>query len=274
MLLPRIATALIGAPVILGAIYHGGLPFFFVILAVVLIGLREFYYLAAETGYPSFDWIGVGGGALVIASIFLNGIGFASATENQLTAGVFSLLLLVVVVRSLSKGPADTTLSEWGITFLGVFYVAWTMGHLLLLRDLKPQGLPATFLLFAIIWTEDICAYFVGSRWGRRKIAESISPKKSWEGTIAGILAAMAVAVLFQKTVLKSSMSTPEAMLLGAVTAILGFFSDLGESLIKRAAGVKDSSLLLPGHGGILDRFDSFFLACPFFYYYWAFVKH
>jgi len=102
----------------------------------------------------------------------------------------------------------------------------------------------------------------------------SISPKKSWEGTIAGLCAVIGVAVAFQITVLNQVLKLPEAIMLGLVVGILAFISDLSESLVKRAAGLKDSSPLLPGHGGILDRFDSFLLTAPFFYYYWAFLKH
>jgi phosphatidate cytidylyltransferase len=183
-------------------------------------------------------------------------------------------VIVVLAFRSLGRGPTETLLSEWGITFYGLFYVAWPLAHVLLIRELRPEGQSVTFMLFVLIWAEDITAYFVGTRWGKHLIAPMISPKKSWEGTIAGIIAAMIVAAAFQATSLRGQLRLPEALLLGAVTAILAFVSDLSESLLKRAAGVKDSSPLLPGHGGILDRFDSFFLSAPFFYYYWAFLKH
>jgi phosphatidate cytidylyltransferase len=274
MLLPRILTAVLGVPVLLAVIWFGGLPFYFALLAITLVAMREFYYLAEQTGYPCYTGLGVVGGGLVLTSMFFNGVAIANSTDNQVTAAIISLLLLLVVLKSLAKGPSDTSLSEWGITLLGILYVAWSLGHLLLLRDLRPYGFPATCLLFAIIWTEDTAAYFVGMKWGRRRIAESISPKKTWEGTIAGVFAAMAVAALFQVTVLRGAIRMPEILFLAGVTAILGFCSDLGESMIKRGAGLKDSSLLLPGHGGLLDRFDAFVLTAPFFYYYWAFLKH
>jgi phosphatidate cytidylyltransferase len=274
MLLPRVITAVFGLPLLLGAIYFGNLPFLFVILGIILVALREFYYLAEETGYPSYKGIGCFFGGLVAVSVFVNGIGLGQVTENQATSALLGLALLVIVLRSLWKGPSDTTLSEWGITLLGVFYVGWSLAHLLLLRDLRPQGMAATFLLFTIVWVADITAYFVGVRWGKRLIAESISPKKTWEGTLAGILAAMGVAILFQLTVLRPFLNPLEAAVLGGVTGLLAFASDLAESMIKRGAGVKDSSQLLPGHGGLLDRFDSFILTAPFFYYYWAFLKH
>ncbi|MFA5975611.1 MAG: phosphatidate cytidylyltransferase [Elusimicrobiota bacterium] len=274
MLLPRFLTAVIGVPLLLGSIYFGSLPFFFVVLCIVLLGLHEFYYLAQETGYPCYEWVGLLFGALLLVSIYLNAVGFGQVTENQGTAALISLALLVFVLRSLARGPADTTLSEWGITFFGLFYVAWSFSHLVLLRDLRPNGQVLTFFLFVLIWVEDIVAYAVGLRWGKHPIATAISPKKTWEGTVAGLLGALVVGTLFQQlTDIKQVIHLPGMLLVSLITGLLAFFSDLGESMIKRGAGVKDSSTLLPGHGGILDRFDAFILAAPVFYYYWAFFK-
>ncbi len=273
MLLPRIMTILVALPFILAAISMGSLPFFFLVLGVVLLGLREFYFLAEESGYPCFRWIGLAAGMLMASSVFLNGTALGALTENQATSALTALILAGLVLRSLVRGPSETLLSEWGVTFFGVIYVAWTFSHVLLLRDLRPYGQALTFFLFLMIWVADIVAYLVGSQWGRHRIAAAISPKKTWEGTLGGVLGAMAVAVGFQMTLLHPQMKLPEALLVGGSVALLALVSDLGESLLKRSAGVKDSSPLLPGHGGVLDRFDSFFLTAPLFYYYWAFFK-
>jgi phosphatidate cytidylyltransferase len=274
MLFPRILTGLVGSALLLGAIYFGGLPYLFVILGIVLLSAREFYHLAQETGYPCYPGLGQICSGLVVLSVFLNGVSFGGITDNQTTSALLGLILLLIVFRSLSRGPADTSLSEWSVTFLGVFYVAWSLSHLLLIRDLRPGGREITFLLFVLIWVEDITAYFIGVRFGRHLIAESISPKKTWEGTIAGLVGAAAVAAVFQMSLLRQQLKLTEAVGLALLVGILAFASDLGESVLKRGAGVKDSSQLLPGHGGVLDRFDSFFLTAPFYYYYWAFLKH
>ena len=274
MLFPRLITAIIGLPLLIAAVYFGSLPFFFLILGVAFLGLREFYVLAEENGYPTFRWIGTLAGLLIVLSVFLSGTSFAQVTENQFTAAVLSLVIVVLAVRSIFRGPTETLLSEWGVTFYGIMFVAWPLAHLLLIRDLRPQGQPAMFLLFSLIWAEDIVAYIVGSRFGKHLIAPSVSPKKTWEGTIAGLIAAVGVTIGFQTTLLRQQMHLPEAIALGLILGLLAFASDLSESLLKRNAGVKDSAQLLPGHGGILDRFDSFLLTAPFFYYYWAFLKH
>lgn len=274
MLLPRVLTAVVGVPILLAAIHFGGLPFFFIILAITLLGLREFYFLARETGYPCYPVLGIVLGGLLTFSVFLNGVGFAAVTENQATAALISIALVLVVLRSFIKGPADTTLSEWAVTFFGVFFVAWPLSHLLLISDFRPKGDAITFMLFVLIWVADVAAYFVGTRMGKHRLAESISPKKSWEGTIGGLVGAVMVGILFQMTALKGQLRLYEAIVLSLAIATLALCSDLGESMLKRGAGVKDSSLLLPGHGGILDRFDSFLLTAPLYYYYWAFLKH
>lgn len=273
MLLPRFLTAIVGLPLLIGATLMGGLPFFFLVLGVVLIGLREFYFLAQESGYPCYLWEGMGAGFLLTVSVFLNGVGFGQSTENQLTSALIAMALIYLVVRGLWRGPTETLLSEWGITFFGVFYVAWSLSHLLLVRDLRPHGQGLTFLLWMMIWVEDIVAYWVGTRWGRHPIAHRISPKKTWEGTLGGLVGVLIVISVFQMTLFRDQLKRSEALGLGLIVGALAFVSDLGESLLKRNAGVKESSHLLPGHGGILDRFDSFILTAPFFYYYWAFFK-
>ena len=129
-------------------------------------------------------------------------------------------------------------------------------------------------MLFAMIWTADTFAYFVGVRWGKHPLAFAISPKKTWEGFVAGLIGTILVAALFRVFYFKSLLGWSEAVLLAVFVAVIALASDLVESLIKRGANAKDSSQLLPGHGGLLDRFDSFLLAAPFYYYYFAFFKH
>jgi phosphatidate cytidylyltransferase len=274
VLLPRFLTALVGAPVLLLSVWLGGLPFLFLVLGIVLLGAREFYRLAEEGGYATYPLIGFVCCGLTVLSVFINGQSFGQVTDNQATPALMALFVAAILMRSLYVGPRETSLSEWSVTFFGIIYVGWSLSHLVLLRDLRPYGFYATLLLFCLIWAEDICAYLVGMRIGKRRIAESISPKKTWEGTIGGLFAAIVISLLFQMSVLREALGPIEAVGLAIVTGILAFSSDLAESVLKRTAGVKDSSVLLPGHGGILDRFDSFVLATPFFYYYWAFLKH
>ena len=153
MLFPRLITAIVGLPLLIAAIYFGGVPFFFLILGVVFLGIREFYYLAEESGYPSFRWIGALVGLLVVVSVFLNGTAFGQVTENQSTAALLALLVIALAVRSIAQGPSETLLSEWGVTFFGVFYVAWSLAHLLLIRTSGEMRI-SNFLLWQLAYTE------------------------------------------------------------------------------------------------------------------------
>jgi len=274
MLAARLVTGIIGGALLLGVLYWGGLPFFLIFLGIALVGLREFYSLAKQSGYPVFSSLGIIGGGLLMVSVFTSGIYFGTSSDSQVTPALVAVLLIVMIVWSVIRGQRDTVLSEWGITLLGVLLVAGSMAHLVMLRDLKPYGYPATLLLFLVIWASDTSAYFVGRKWGKRHLAESISPKKTWEGFIGGLAGAVVIGIVFQAVYPKSQMSSVEAIVLSLLTAGLATFSDLSESLLKRAAGAKDSSHLIPGHGGVLDRFDSFLLTTPIYYYYWAFFKH
>src|SRR4051812_24068265 len=123
MLFPRLLTGVVGAILILGSIYFGKLPFLFVVLGLVMLAVRKFYVLAEQTGYPSYPTLGLVASVLVVFSFFLSGVSLGQVTDNQTTSAILALLMILIVTRSLTKGPADTSLSEWGMTLLGVFYV-------------------------------------------------------------------------------------------------------------------------------------------------------
>jgi phosphatidate cytidylyltransferase len=160
-------------------------------------------------------------------------------------------------------------------TFLGVMLCGFFLGHLLLLRDMRLLagegfrfiGRELVFFLVAVIWTTDVGAWVVGKSIGRVKLAPIISPKKTLEGTAGGTLLGVLVGWIYRQMFLQNAMGPREAMFYALVISVVAQFSDLTESLIKRSFGVKNSSELLPGHGGVLDRFDSFIFATPFFYY-------
>jgi len=149
------------------------------------------------------------------------------------------------------------------------------LGHLLLLRDLRLVagegnrfvGREIVFFLFITIWSVDIGAWLIGRSFGRFPLAPRLSPKKTWEGALGGTLVGCAVGWFMRETFLESALGPVEAILYAFLIAVFAQMSDLMESMIKRSFGAKNSSELLPGHGGILARFDSFIFAAPFFYY-------
>ena len=152
-------------------------------------------------------------------------------------------------------------------TLLGVMLIPWSLAHLINIRMIEPYGQYFVFIIFITVWVSDTMAYFIGSAFGRHRLNLEVSPKKSWEGAIAGVIFGTGAAVICWNLFFPSYITWAQAVILGALISILGAVSDLAESLIKRSAGAKDSSNILPGHGGFLDRFDSYLLIAPVLYY-------
>ncbi len=270
MLLPRFLTALIGVPLILTAIWFGQIPFFCILFGVMMLSLYEYYTLAEESVWPVGKPLGLFCGAFLAITLFLVGTKMEWRLPDELRTSLapaaLSLTLLILIIGSLLKKNKDDAFLSMAVTAFGITYTVWTLSHLMFIRDLRPYGLRWTLFLFFVTWTLDIAAYGGGRKLGKRKLAEFISPNKTWEGAIIGSLCALVAAVISQKTFLQF-MTVREALGMGLIIVLTAQLSDFSESLFKRNVRVKDSSALLPGHGGILDRFDSFFLAAPIFYY-------
>jgi len=194
------------------------------------------------------------GAALAACAAFSGPVGLV------LTVGT-TLICLVELFSSVHS------MDRAALTLFGALFAGWMPAHLALIRDLRPHGESFLLMTLVSVWCMDTAAYAAGRALGRRPLASVVSPKKTWEGAIAGSAAAMAVCLAFQRFVLKEDLSPLWAAGLGVAIATSGQLSDLAESMVKRDAGVKDSGALLPGHGGVLDRFDSFILGAPLVYY-------
>lgn len=269
MLLPRFITALVGIPLVLTLIYFGSIPYLLFVVGVALLALREFFKLLEQGGYPVPGVLGPVFGVLFVLSLYWNGSALGTHTANLGASFMLTMLMLafflVEVMRTKSK--ADFLRPIYGLS--GLLFVGWTLSHLILIREVRPLGREYSFFLYFLIWGVDIGAYAIGRAYGQRKLAPLISPGKSVEGALGGTLAGILVSVVVWFVTLKGAgWKLPEAVFLGCLTAIVAQGSDLVESLLKRTVQVKDSSDLLPGHGGVLDRFDSFIFAAPLFYYY------
>jgi phosphatidate cytidylyltransferase len=154
------------------------------------------------------------------------------------------------------------------LTLFGALFAGWMPAHLALIRDMRPNGEVFLFMTFLSVWCMDTAAYAVGHAMGKHPLASLLSPKKTWEGAIGGFAAALGVCALFSHFSLKEALPLPWALAAGAVIGVSGQLSDLAESMVKRDAGIKDSGALLPGHGGVFDRFDSFIFCAPAVYYF------
>lgn len=256
MLLYRVLSALVGIPVILLSVWYGGLPLSIVILIIAVMGIIEMYCLWQKLSVHT--WLP---GSLLGGLLF---VGSAYWIKGDLFSGAVLLTLLVTVCYLVAVYPAFT-ITDMAATLFTPIYAGWLLTHIILLRQL-PNGFNIVLLVLVATWSTDTFAYFVGINLGRRKLAPVISPNKSMEGSIGGVAGSI-LAVLIVGLAGRQ-LSVLDCVVLGLVIGIIGQVGDLLESAFKRMAGVKDSGRLIPGHGGILDRFDSLYLTAPLVYYY------
>lgn len=260
----RILTALVILPPLIAFLILAPPPLFAGLLALVaLLGLREFYAMALPPARGPERVLAMIGGALLAGLFYWQ--------QPLLLQGVLTALLLVCAILFLLRfRDLSTVLQEYALTVTGLLYVPLLLGHLTLLRQL-PLGRQWVFLVLVIIMIGDSAAYFVGITLGKRRLYPAISPKKSVEGALGGLVGSVAGALLC-RVIFFPELMVVDCLALGVGLGILGQLGDLFESMLKRAFGVKDSGTLIPGHGGLLDRLDSLLFAFPPAYYYalWA----
>jgi phosphatidate cytidylyltransferase len=256
VLLPRILTAAVGIPLLLYLVHAGGLAWAAFVTAVCILCAYEYGLILAAGGRPVQRWVLLLCGALLALSVALDG-----PSQAVLTAVIAAILLREMFSKVHS-------LERLAFTLLGVLLLGWMPAHLARIRDLRPDGEKLTFMLFVAVWLTDTAAYAGGHAFGRHKLAQGLSPKKTWEGAVAGFLFAVGGVCLMQRLLAPAELGPRGAVAMGVIIGVCGQLSDLAESLVKRAVGAKDSGNLLPGHGGIMDRFDSFILAAPAVYYF------
>lgn len=275
MVLPRVLTALVLAPLFLGVVALGGLPFSLFMLFLIFLALWEFHAMAETGGHATQSWWGIGAGLMIALSLVFPGLRSEVRFMAQAPAFSFLLAILLLLGRELARRDKSLSMLRLAMSCAGLLLIAWPLGAVILLRDLHgptPElfnaGRTALFYLIALIWTQDTAAWAVGLTLGKTRLAPQVSPKKSWEGAVGGLLAAVLLSLFLREGWMKPLFGRGEIIFLSIGLGVLAQMSDLTESLYKRCFGVKDSSGLLPGHGGILDRFDSFLLSAPMLYFY------
>lgn len=259
----RIATASIGIPLLLGAVWLGA-PWFTVVVGVAAaVGAIELCSLARGWSDRPPVIVAVGASlALVIGSLLYTETSNAWEPALPLVAGLAGLSLVWLLWHS-RPGPRP---SVWLVTAAIALYTGGLLLHAPVLRDLD-QGREWVYLLLAVTFAADTCAFLAGRTFGRRPLAPAISPSKTWEGAIAAEVGAIgaSVAVAFA---LGLDIPIAGALLLGAVLGVAGQLGDLFESRLKRSAGAKESGWVVPGHGGLLDRTDSIVFNLVVMYYF------
>lgn len=291
MLRHRMLTAAVGIPILLALIYLGSWPLGLAVLILSTVGLREFYRLTTRDAIRSNRVTGYVAGALIIAATVIEGTSFPHEPRRSLAAlNDFVVIVLVATVfallvrQVLEKSPHPIAARSAGVAILGMAYVPLLFSFLLRLRYFwtgsvwlpalalsPPAGACWLTLVVATCWASDLAAYAIGSKLGRRRwrILQHVSARKTIEGAVGGLLAAVAVAALLGPSF---GLAAGPASALGAIIAVTGQLGDLSESVMKRDAKRDTSGAVLPGHGGVLDRFDSLLFSAPFAYYYLSHV--
>jgi len=254
----RIITALVMVAVGLPAIIYGGV-FYFVLMGGFLVGgAWEYVRLYRAVKYEPDQLVTVGGVLVLVTARFF----FA-----DFAIPLFVLLILVAMAVHLFayERGRDQAALDFSVTVAGITYLGWLGSYLLDLRNFSAEGGWWLMLVLPIVWAGDTGGYSIGSVYGKHKLAPRLSPRKSWEGYIAGVFTSVAIGAFFayaftsigERQPLLGMINPVQGALLGLVIGALAPLGDLGESMLKRQSGLKDSSNIFPGHGGVLDRIDS-----------------
>lgn len=271
----RTMSGAILAVVMLGAIAWSQWSFGLLLAALLAVGMTEFYSLAEEQGNKPQRVVGLVAGLVLFALNFAfvsDDIEILGSARQAFACGMaFLLLLLPAMFICELYRRRENPATNIGITFMGVVYVALPFSLMCYIPIIGSETWSPWVMLFYvfIIWANDVFAYLVGMSIGKHRLCERLSPKKSWEGFFGGIIGAVAMGLVAAYVQDGNYWVWAGLALVAAVTGVLG---DLVESMFKRAAGVKDSGTLIPGHGGVLDRFDAMLLSAPFVFVYMLFV--
>ena len=265
--LKRVIVAVVAIPLILITAYLGGYYFFSFITLVALLSFYEFFLLAKNKSVNANLVLG----EIIVFLFLLNQmIDFTDITALLL----LSSLSLLIAELFRNKGSA---LFNLGVTFLGIFYIGFFSASIIALREFYSNevnnyinGAYLVISILASIWMGDSAAYYFGTALGKHKLFPRVSPKKSWEGAIFGFIFSIGTLILV-KFIWLDFLSVWNVIILGIIIGFIGQIGDLVESLFKRDSAAKDSSSLIPGHGGFLDRFDSLIFSAPVI---WMYLKY
>lgn len=255
----RVLVSIVAIPVIVAASYFGNIYFFLFASIIALVSYYEFCrFVKNKEIYTNF-WVGI----IFILMLLIN--------EFFHYLDIYLLMLVLIIVLTLFELFRNTgsAIINIGATFLGTLYIGFFANALIAIREFYPRidylykrGGLLIISILATIWICDSAAFFGGLSLGKHKLFPRVSPKKSWEGAIFGFIFSV-LTMLLAKVIILDFLSWVSVIILGIIIGIFGQIGDLIESLFKRDAGVKDSSSLIPGHGGIFDRFDSLLYTAP-----------
>ena len=258
MLGSRIAVAVFCIPVFLLLAYNGGIAFTLFTATVSVFSFLEFANLVKHIRKDIPKLIGALGCACMVFSFY--------AGEQTLAGIILFVVFIMILTLQLFKNDIAGSIVITGITSFGVIYTGWFLAHLVALRNL-PSGRAYIFTLLAVTWLTDSGAYAVGTLFGKHKLPLKASPNKSYEGLIGACMGSF-MGVIIAKLMFMKTLTVIHIIALAIVMFLASQLGDLSESLLKRDAKVKDTDCSIPGHGGVLDRFDSMLFTAPAMFYY------
>lgn len=257
MLLKRVVSALIGGGLLLYLVYRGGIFLMLGTVVLVLVALKEMFNMGEIVHLRAWQNSGYLAGLIMVIGAYVE--------QGRFLPMLLTLWLMYCMAFFMIRFH-DVSLQELAFNFFSVVYVAFLFSHMLLLRNLT-HGVYVTFLALGLTWATDTGAYFVGRAFGRHKLAARISPNKTVEGAVGGLFFAVVISLLVSRLLPVRSIGLEMMGILGLAVGVTAQIGDLVESAIKRFAGVKDSGQVIPGHGGVLDRIDSWLFTIPIVYY-------
>ncbi len=260
--LQRLLVAIIGIPMIILLSLYGKIPFLVLISFIMVVSLWEFYSFSSIINKTLYKIIGT------IALLLINTDFYLYSGENFYFIITAAIILIILVELFSGK---DNAVLNTAVPILGIVYMLFFTFFIVIREHVFSDihnysyGGYVIIFIFTILWSFDISAYIFGSIWGKHTLYPQISPKKTWEGTILGIITASLISLVINRY-LNITLSHITCLFFTLTLCITAQLSDLVESMFKRDCQIKDSSKILPGHGGIFDRFDGFFLAAPMSY--------
>jgi phosphatidate cytidylyltransferase len=255
MLRTRTLTAVIAIPIVIAAVFAGGVWFWAGAALAALVAGWEFGRMMRAGNYATTPFFTLSLIALLLVKSYRSDFSLEC---------ILSVILLASLTWQLFQAKSTSPTADWALTVVGGLYIGWGMGHLVALRQLA-DGLAWIWLVLLGTWGADTLAYLIGSRWGRHKLWPRLSPKKSWEGFFGSILGSLLGAAIVASLF---GLGWLTCLLIGLIIPVAALLGDVSISMMKRDVGVKDSSNLFPGHGGFLDRVDSLLFVSIVVYYY------